>query len=52
MEEAKAVLQGGIDGDKGRGGRGLREGKLDAWSRWGIKQWGSCDTAGFPYILP
>lgn len=29
-----------------------REGKLDAWSRWGIKQWGSCDMMGFPYIPP
>lgn len=29
-----------------------REGKLDAWSRWRIKQWGSCDMMGFPYIPP
>lgn len=26
------------------------EGKLNASSRWGIKQWGSCDMMGFPYI--
>lgn len=57
MKEVKAFFfQRGIAGDKGMGGRGgrggLREGKLDVWSRWGIKQWGSCDTAGFPYFLP
>lgn len=37
--------QGGSDGGGERRGG-------DAWSRWGIKQWGSCDMMGFPLHSP
>lgn len=40
MEEVKAVLQGGIDGDKGRGAKGVVRGEAGRLEQMGNKTMG------------